>query len=374
MRVESRFRMQVHAFRGWYAQIMRARGFNDYEAEATADWATLTARYGVETHGARKLQHLLDDELKRSGTCVRRAAHEVLSALPSVEVWDGHYQLGPVVATRAQHRAAEMAKRSGFGLVVVRRTGHYGWGPAYALKTLDDDLLTGNFCQGAIPIVVPVGGESPTLGSNAVCLAMRTFNEARPLFLWDTGIAATSWGTVQSARLTGNLLPAGCAVDSRGQPTSNPHDVASLLPAGSIGNALGLGIELFAALAGASAPTIRGALVNEVPPGECPGCVFMHFALNLTPFDAVHADHGRNRCENVANMVDAILGGNGTARLPGERKLQEFELSKRHGGLLFQPASMQAFQELANRFRVELPSRIDEIEVTDLPAVQIAKK
>lgn len=55
--------------------------------------------------------------------------------------------------------------------------------------------------QGAIPIVTPIGGDKPTVGSNAIALAMDTGGgsggERCPFFLWDTGTAAMSWGEVQ---------------------------------------------------------------------------------------------------------------------------------------------------------------------------------
>lgn len=97
----------------------------------------------------------------------------------------------------ATARSVEMAKSAGMGFVFVRECNHFGWGPAYPLERLSDDLLVGNLCQGAIPIVAPIGGTDARIGSNAIALALKTGIEACPFFLWDTGTAAMSWGEVQ---------------------------------------------------------------------------------------------------------------------------------------------------------------------------------
>ena len=84
-----------------------------------------------------------------------------------------------------------MARTSGAGLVLVRNANHFGWGPAYAMRHLTapvaEGLLVGNVTQGAVPIVSPIGGSKPTVGSNAICIALSTCGaEECPYFLWDT--------------------------------------------------------------------------------------------------------------------------------------------------------------------------------------------
>ena len=71
-------------------------------AELLSPQATYTASYEVETHGPRKLLSLLDHEFAESGSCLPKATPKVLLQLPSLEVWDGAKQLGPVVARTAQ--------------------------------------------------------------------------------------------------------------------------------------------------------------------------------------------------------------------------------------------------------------------------------
>ena len=302
--------------------MVLARG----RSSVTAKWAAQTAAYEVETHGARKIFSLLDAEFKRSGSCVPQAQHKVLLATPSLEVWDGARKIGPAISSTAQAHAVEMAKANGMGAVMVRDCNHFGWGPAYALNHLSEDLVVGNITQGAIPIVTPIGGTEPTLGSNAIALAIHTGSEECPFFLWDTGTAAMSWGEVEKLRAEEALgsrnsrgeapgtLPLvhqtfhpmlqryrgggglasspfrrfrrgeGClethargavgmhvqggAVDSEGKPAVKASDAAFLLPAGTIGNALGIIIELLSASLGAGDPRLRSEPPEKVPDGE----------------------------------------------------------------------------------------------------------
>jgi LDH2 family malate/lactate/ureidoglycolate dehydrogenase len=117
-----------------------------------------------------------------------------------MEVWDGAKKLGPAISSTAQAHAVEMAKLNGMGAVMVRDCNHFGWGPAYALEHLNEDLVVGNITQGAIPIVTPIGGIEPTVGSNAIAIAIHTGADECPFFLWDTGTAAMSWGEVEKLR------------------------------------------------------------------------------------------------------------------------------------------------------------------------------
>mmetsp|Transcript_52644 Transcript_52644/g.87456 ORF Transcript_52644/g.87456 Transcript_52644/m.87456 type:complete len:392 (-) Transcript_52644:108-1283(-) len=361
---EKRLLVETDSFKKWMLEILISRGFSSEEASDTATWAAATASYEVETHGPRKLLSLLDHEFTRSGNCVPHAKHEVLLTLGSVEVWDGNMKLGPAVAALAQARSAEMATSQGMGVVFVRNCNHFGWGPAYALEqvTKNDELLVGNATQGAIPIVTPIGGSNATIGSNAIAVALSTGLEECPTFLWDTGTAAMSWGEVQKCRLEGGDLRPGTCLDANGKPTLQAAHATSLLPAGTIGNALGAIIEVISASIGAGDPRVRSAPRDTLPDGEPSTCVFIFFALNLAIFDRLAFPRGCSRKENVARMVNAIYEDNRDARIVGLRKLRAKKRSEHHGGLLFARESIDAFKQEAETRGVQFPE-VREIEV-----------
>ena len=59
---QRRFLIRIDPFKEWMKQVMLARGFDEPEASMTAEFSAIAALYEVETHGDRKLLHLLDDE------------------------------------------------------------------------------------------------------------------------------------------------------------------------------------------------------------------------------------------------------------------------------------------------------------------------
>lgn len=362
VRVETRFLVKTEPFTEWMTEVLVGRGFDRDESAETSEWAAQTAACEVETHGPRKLFHLMDNEFARSGSCVPGARHEVLLSFPSLEVWDGRRKVGPAISRMAQARSVEMARTQGMGVVLVRACNHFGWGPAYALEHLTDDLLIGNLCQGAIPIVTPIGGTDASIGSNAIAITLNTGIEECPVFIWDTGTAAMSWGEVQRLLIDDGELRPGGAVDANGQPAVRASDAVSLLPAGTIGNALGVLIELLAANVGAGDPRYRHEPPDDCPAGEPNTCTFVFFALNLSVFDALDFPHGRSRMENVASMVEAIFKDNGTSRIVGLRKWRAKQRSEALGGLLFAPESIDAFRAEAEEWGVAFPD-VEEVEV-----------
>ena len=82
-----------------------------------------------------------------------------------------------------------------------------------------------------------------------------------------------SWGEVQKLQLEGGTLPPGGAVDDQGKPAVQATDASFLLPAGTIGNALGILIELLSANLGAGDPRLRSEPPEKVPEGEPTTCV-----------------------------------------------------------------------------------------------------
>jgi LDH2 family malate/lactate/ureidoglycolate dehydrogenase len=119
-----RFLVQEAPFESWMAAVLQERGFDAEESRETSKWASQTAQYEVETHGARKIFSLLEHEFARSGSCVPSVQHQVLLSTGSLEVWDGKKKLGPAVSKLAQSRSVEMARQGGMGIVCVRECNH----------------------------------------------------------------------------------------------------------------------------------------------------------------------------------------------------------------------------------------------------------
>jgi L-2-hydroxycarboxylate dehydrogenase (NAD+) len=135
------------------------------------------------------------------------------------------------------------------------------------------------------------------------------------------------------------------AVDKEGNPTTDPAAAVSLLPFGAHkGYGLSLINEIFGAYIGGSLPTIR----NRWADGDEKHTAAFFFQV-IHP-EALSGGFAQNRtqAQNVKAVIGDILGhGNEKAMLPGQLEAAWAQRTAAAGGLLFSPAEVEAFNELA---------------------------
>ena len=122
----------------------------------------------------------------------------------------------------------------------------------------------------------------------------------------------------------------------------------ALLPFGAHkGYGLALIDELFAAYIGGSTPTLRSRW-GTGPKDEKYTPTFFFQCLKADAIDCEDFAQGRSQAENVAAVLKDVRGhGNEGAMLPGQLEAEAAELTRKHGGLLFTAAEVQAFSEIA---------------------------
>jgi len=142
------------------------------------------------------------------------------------------------------------------------------------------------------------------------------------------------------------------AVDTDGNPTQDPGEVAALLPFGAHkGYGLSLINELFGAYIGGSLPTHRGrSLPSE---GEKSSTSFFFQIIHPEAIKAGNFAMGRNQAENVKAVIENILGpGNENAILPGQLEAEAATRSEQAGGLIFSDAELAELNELASQLNM----------------------
>ena len=78
---------------------------------------------GVNSHGINRVPLFL--EYVENGSVKINAEAEKVESFGSIERWDGNYGPGIINATKCTHRAVELAKTHGMGLVALRNTNHW---------------------------------------------------------------------------------------------------------------------------------------------------------------------------------------------------------------------------------------------------------
>jgi ureidoglycolate dehydrogenase (NAD+) len=102
------------------------------------------------------------------------------------------------------------------------------------------------------------GSKGSVVSTNPIAIAVPAAN--RPPLLLDMATATVALGKIIQARNSGAAIPPDWGIDKAGIPTTDPHQVATLMPmAGMKGAGLSLMIECIASLAAAN-PVIAPAL------------------------------------------------------------------------------------------------------------------
>jgi L-2-hydroxycarboxylate dehydrogenase (NAD+) len=324
-----------------------SRGYSADEAAEGAKLAAEAARHGIRTHHALKALHL--DHLfgSASGGCVPGAEIEVLpSRFAASEVWNANKKLGQSVAYRAIERGIELADQYGIAQISIDNAFHYLWGGGYVLEAAERGYIAYTNCTSTLAEVVPFGGKFPTLGTNPHSWGIPTMAASGFPLVIDWATSTVAMGRVQALKREGKQLPPGAAVDKEGHPTTDPHQVASLLPFGAHkGYGLSLINELVAALIGGSLPTHRGRPVPTE--GEKSTSAFYFQIIHPEALSGRDFAQGRSQMENLTAVIRDVLGhGNENAMLPGQLEANARKQSDANGGILFTAAEVAEFNEI----------------------------
>ncbi len=169
--------------------------------------------------------------------------------------------------------------------------------------------LIGLGFTNASPVVAPPGGNARVIGTNPI--AMTVPGEDAPVMHFDFSTSAVALGKITMAKAAGETIPLGWAVDSDGQPTTDPDAAlkGALVSAGGYkGWGFGLMAELLAAgmTGSVNSLDVSGLKVAEGKPHD-----LGQFYILMDP-GTYHADFGA-RFARVAEAVGAQEG----ARIPG---------------------------------------------------------
>jgi LDH2 family malate/lactate/ureidoglycolate dehydrogenase len=330
------------------AAAYRRRGFSGREADDAARLATEASRHGIRTHNALKALHLDDLFGSRAGGCVPRAKIERIPVpFRAAQVWNANLKLGQSTAYEAIERAMKLADRYGIGMVSVDNAFHYLWGGGYVLEAARRGYVAYTNCTAALAEVVPFGGRHPTLGTNPHSWGLPTTEAIGFPVVIDWATSVVAMGRVQQLAREGATLPPGVAVDSDGNPTTDPAAVRALLPFGAHkGFGLALLNELVAAFIGGSLPTLRCRTGG--PDGEKRACSFFFQVWKPEAMSGGAFALGRKQSENVkAVLADIRAHGNEGCLLPGEPESRAAARCERNGGLLFSAAEIEGFDAIA---------------------------
>lgn len=202
-------------------QIFAKAGFTPEESDVLADEIVEAQCRGLSSHGAS----LIIDVVQHFTTIEPSGPIEVVKETSSSAFIRGNGNVGSIVSVRAMDLAMKKAEDSGFGIVGTSNITPFLIGSYNPLRAARKGLIGINWTATAGPgEVAPWGGRDHFLSIDPVSIALPT--AADPIVLDMTWIASGGAPhlTIPAYKELGKKLPEGWALDTDGNPTTDPDE------------------------------------------------------------------------------------------------------------------------------------------------------
>jgi LDH2 family malate/lactate/ureidoglycolate dehydrogenase len=301
-------------------------GFAAEESRIIADHLIDAALCGYDFAGLPRILTIAEDPRSRLERGPIRVVRETRLSL----LLDGGNHPGYYAVYRATERAIEKAGASGVAIVGLHNSYLSGRN-AYYLERIASAGLVGIHIASAPPIVLPLGGTRPALGTNPIALG---FPADRGPVIFDMGTAAMMRGEVILYSRTGRELPEGVALDASGRPTRDAGEALRggiLTFGGHKGYGLSFAIQALCLLAGAALPR------NQV---QDFGFLFLVFDPELL----IPRQEFKRQVGELIRQVKAgpLRPGYPEILIPSERAFREREKRRREG----LPVALPVYEKL----------------------------
>ena len=234
-----------------FAQAMLVKaGIAQDAAQVGAEVLIRSDASGVASHGLSRLPMYLGRI--RQGLVNTSPTVTTVADNGAVLVLDCDNGLGITTVPGIMDRCIERAKKHGLAACTMRNSTHYGVGNYYALKGIENDVVS-VLLTNTTPCMAPTGGVDLLIGTNPITVGIPA-DRQKPIIL-DMATSNAAMGKLQAMAREGQKIPSDWAITQDGRPTDDPAEGlnGSLLPiAGYKGYGLAVIVDMLSAvLAGA---------------------------------------------------------------------------------------------------------------------------
>lgn len=239
------------------AALLTAGGFSAAHAKQTADVLVWANARGTDSHGILRIPRYL--EMVELGIIDPVAEPTIVREEGAVALLEAARAPGAPAMVAAMDHATGIAERLGIGWCAARNITHSGAVGYYALRAAQRGQI-GIVITASGPLMAYQGARVSGVSTNPVAIAAPS--DGAPLLL-DMSTSAVALGKIMAAKDAGTSIPEGWAIDSGGQPATDPADVATLTPMGGPkGSGLSLMFEVLASVLAAN-PVITEAFTGR---------------------------------------------------------------------------------------------------------------
>lgn len=307
----------------WVAGIFQKEGLSGEHAQTVAKvlvWADLR---GMDTHGVVRVPRYVD--LIRAGDLNPRPAMATRNESAACVLLEADRAAGPVAMLKAARLAMEKARHAGAGICLVRATTHTAALGYYTQLAAEAGMAAIAFSASTANMAYH---GARAAGVSTAPLALAVPGEHGPIAL-DMASGIISNGKLMQARRTGEPLPAGSALDSNGQITTDARTAAMPLPLGGAkGSGLALIVECLTSLMAGS--PILAEVLERTPLGKRHRQNAAVLAVDVARF--VEPSHFRREAGRLARAIKALPPQPGMEiLLPGERGARSAERRRQEG-------------------------------------------
>lgn len=316
--------LTVDALRQRVEDIFHKAGLNRVQADAITHVIVAAERDACKSHGVYRIEGALRTIKARkvAADAIPVLQPQDASAIVKVDAKGGFanpaFELGLPALIERTHA-------SGIAALVINNAVHFSalWAEVEALA---EKGLAGLAMCPSYATVAPTGGNAPLLGTNPFAFGWP--REGQPPYVFDFATSVAARGEIELHRRAGKRLPEGWAIDSEGNPTTDPEAAlagAMLSFGGHKGSAIGTMIELLA-----------GIMIGDLTSPEAlellgTTTLFPKHGELIIAFSPKVFSSGRpgNPFARAESLFEAIVGQG--ARLPSQRRFVARAASERDG-------------------------------------------
>ncbi|HEY83242.1 MAG TPA: Ldh family oxidoreductase [Dehalococcoidia bacterium] len=318
------------------------------DAELIAESLVRANLRGVDSHGVSRMAIYI--ERLKKGLVNPRPEIAILQQTPAMALVDGDNGCGQVVAKMAMELAMTKARETGVSLVGIRNSTHFGAAAFFSTMALERDMI-GIALANSYATVAPWGSRVAYFGTNPLSVAVPTGRELPVVLDMATSVAA--WGKIILAAQKGEAIPAGWAIDSDGEITTDAARAlqGALMPfGGPKGSGISLIIDVLAGiLTGAGYGPYVGDLYKSLDRPQNVGQ--MVGVIDISRFSDVN--EFKNRMDKVIREIKSLPRAKGVSEilLPGEIEIRNQERREREG-IPLPPTTVEELRKLSAEYGV----------------------
>ncbi|WP_312948652.1 Ldh family oxidoreductase [Agrobacterium sp.] len=323
---------------------------------ATADAATRAmmhgTRHGVDSHGVRLLAHYIT--ALNGGRINGTPDIKKVTSFGAIETLDADDAHGALATYTAMDNAIDLASKFGIGAVAIRNTSHFGPAGAYSIDAARKGYIGITFCNSD-SFVRLHDGAMRFHGTNPISVGVPVSGDDP--WLLDMATSSIPYNRVLLYRSLGQALPNATASDETGVDTTDANAADMLAPLGGEfgfkGAALAGVAEIFSAILTGMKLSFDIAPMGGPDFSKPRGMGAFVLAIKPEAFvDRQTFDSGMQRYLQV--LRTSPTREDCKVMAPGDREWLVAAQREREG-VTVDPATRQAFEELAEKYGLEMP-------------------